>query len=294
MLDVTKPIVAGTDGPIHMFSIYNDKINERIYLADQDGEITEFEYNSSSSALLDSSEGELATDNYNEARDEDEEAGTDVTTQQDLIAACQSTDNFKDNGTNSCYIGRSFHYPNLDLDFAIGETIPAGLLNAVQLVNNVPVPVAISAAEMVDDGGGGALLKVTFPEDKVFNSNPSTQESRISDQVTISACHGASGIPAEYDYTKLGESWSVPRIIRIPTSQTGQTQDDKYVAILGAGMSKSDRCGGSAIFLVDLEGQADGQPGRLFAADVNGGPITIVDTSPIGLSFGSVIEQRFL
>ena len=33
------------------------------------------------------------------------------------------------------------------------------------------------------------------------------------------------------------------------------------------------------------------QPGRLFAADVNGGPITIVDTSPTGLSFGSAIEQ---
>ena len=47
-------------------------------------------------------------------------------------------------------------------------------------------------------------------------------------------------------------------------------RDDKYVAILGAGMSKSDRCGGSAIFLVDLEGQAEGQPGRLFAADING------------------------
>ena len=54
---------------------------------------------------------------------------------------------------------------------------------------------------MVDDGGGGALLKVTFPENKVFNANASTQESRITSQVTISACHGASGIPAEYDYT---------------------------------------------------------------------------------------------
>ena len=53
VLDVTKPIVNGNDGPIHMFSIYIDKINERIYLADQDGEITEFEYNSSSSSLLD-------------------------------------------------------------------------------------------------------------------------------------------------------------------------------------------------------------------------------------------------
>ncbi len=291
VLDVTKPIVNGNDGPIHMFSIYNDKINERIYRADQDGEITQFEYNSSSSSLLDTSEGEVATDNYNEARDADEEEGDDVTTRQDTIAPCQSTTDFKDNGTNSCYVGSSFHYPNLELDFAVGETIPAGLLNAVQLVNNVPQPVAISGAEMVDDGGGGAILKVTFPENKVYNANPSTQESRVPDQVTISACHGASGIPAEYDYTKLGESWSVPRIIRIPTSQGGQLNDDKYVAILGAGMSKSDRCGGSAIFLVDLEGQADDQPGRLFAADVNGGPITIVDTSPTGLSFGSAIEE---
>ena len=77
----------------------------------------------------------------------------------------------------------------------------------------------------------------------------------------------------------------------MPTSQGGQINDDRYVAILGAGMSKSDRCGGSAIFLVDLEGQEDGEPGRLFAADVNGGPITIVDTSPTGLSFGSAIEE---
>ena len=177
VLDVTNPIVSGDTGPIHMFSIFNDKINERIYRADHDGQITQFEYNSSSSSLLDTSEGEIATDNYNEARDADEEAGNDVTTQQDAIAACQSTEDFRDNGTNSCYVGNRFHYPNLELDYAIGEAIPAGFLNAVQLVNNVPEPIAISGAEMVDDGGGGALLRVTFPENKVFNANTSTQEA---------------------------------------------------------------------------------------------------------------------
>ncbi|GIS22062.1 MAG: hypothetical protein CM15mP122_5680 [Bacteroidota bacterium] len=36
---------------------------------------------------------------------------------------------------------------------------------------------------------------------------------------------------------------------------------------------------GSALFLVDLEGHVDEKPGSIFAANVNGGPITIVDTS---------------
>ena len=290
VLDVTNPIPNGDNGPIHMFSVYNDKINETIFVADHEGEITQYEYNSSSSSLLNTSEGELATDNYNEARDADEEVGDDVTTQQDAIAACQTDANFKDSGTNSCFIGSSFHYPDLQLNFEIGTDIPAGLINAVETVNNVPQPLAIASAQMVDDGGGGALLRVTFGANKVFNANASTQESRVSSQITISACHGATGIPSEYDYTKLGETWAVPRIIRMPTSSGGNMSSDRYVAILGAGMSKQDRCGGSAIFLVDLEGHVDDQPGRIFAADVNGGPITIVDTSPLGLSFGSVVE----
>ena len=49
----------------------------------------------------------------------------------------------------------------------------------------------------------GASLRVTFGANKVFNANASTQESRVSSQITISACHGATGIPSEYDYTKL-------------------------------------------------------------------------------------------
>ena len=81
--------------------------------------------------------------------------------------------------------------------------------------------IAISGAEMVDDGGGGALLRVTFPENKVFNANTSTQESRLSSQVTISACHGASGIPAEYDYTKLGDPGQFQELLECPLLHKG-------------------------------------------------------------------------
>jgi len=46
---------------------------------------------------------------------------------------------------------------------------------------------------------------------------------------------------------------------------------------------------GSSIFLVDLEGHVDGFPGRIFGAEVNGGPITIVDTNPEGVTAGTEI-----
>ena len=34
------------------------------------------------------------------------------------------------------------------------------------------------------------------------------------------ACKGATGIAPEYDYTQLGETWSTPRIVRIPDVTT--------------------------------------------------------------------------
>ena len=49
----------------------------------------------------------------------------------------------------------------------------------------------------------------------------------------------------------------------------------------------SDQCAGSSIFLVDLE--VLWFPGRIFGAEVNGGPITIVDTNYAGVTAGTEI-----
>ena len=285
VLDVTDP-----DLPIHMFSLYNDRINSRVLISDTNSQIREYEYNRTTSSLLDTSEGQQATDNTNDARDSD--GNNEATPAQNLIAACQSTTDFRDNGTNSCYQGRTFHFPNISLDYGIDEEIPDGLLGAYRNVNGQSVPLIISSAKIIDDGSGGGLLRVTFSADEpslTFNANPSDANSALSDNVVLTACLGAGGIDPAFDYSKLGETWSTPKIVRMPSSSDGSLDSDKYVAILGAGMSKGDKCGGSALFLVDLESHADGAPGRIHGAEINGGPITIVDTSPFGLNYGSQI-----
>jgi type IV pilus assembly protein PilY1 len=60
---------------------------------------------------------------------------------------------------------------------------------------------------------------------------------------------GSSGIDAKYDYRKLGETWSTPRIIRIKVSGT-----DKWVAVFGGGYNGAVNPNvGSAVFVMDLE-----------------------------------------
>ena len=258
VLDVTDP-----DQPIHMFSLYNDRIDSRVLISDVNGQIRQYEYNSSSSSLLDSSEGQQALDNAIDARELDDARTDDLTPNQDAIAACQSTSDFRTNGTNSCYQGRTFHFPTIELDGEVGDTIEDGLLGAyLSGANGQSVPLEISSAEIVDDGAGGGVLSISFSPtgpNITFNANPSDTNSTISDNVTITACLGAGGIEPEFDYSKLGETWSTPKIVRMPSASDGSLDTDRYVAILGAGMSKGDKCGGSALFLVDLEAHADGR-----------------------------------
>ena len=62
-----------------------------------------------------------------------------------------------------------------------------------------------------------------------------------------------------------------------------EPEKDVYVAILAGGLSKNDKCAGSAVFLVALEQIIDGgitiPPGGICSAVKNGGAITIVDLS---------------
>jgi len=59
----------------------------------------------------------------------------------------------------------------------------------------------------------------------------------------------AAGIPAEYDYSKLGETWSTPAIVAMPYGG-----NRKWVAVFGAGYNSGVNTDyGSAIYVVDLE-----------------------------------------
>ena len=63
--------------------------------------------------------------------------------------------------------------------------------------------------------------------------------------------YAGGGIPAEFDYRKLGETWSTPRIIRIKVDGK-----DKWVAVFGGGYNGTTSYDfGSAVFVMDLENE---------------------------------------
>ena len=123
VLDVTNPIILDGKGPIHLFSVYNDQVGNRVLIADYRGDITSKPYNNGSSSYLQTEEGMVALNNYAEARagDENEQGDSDVeiTTRQDAIAACSTDADFRNSGQEaggaSCYIGDTFHFPDIVL-----------------------------------------------------------------------------------------------------------------------------------------------------------------------------------
>ena len=300
ILDVTNPLILDGDGPIHLVSVFNDQVGNRVLIADYKGDITSKPYNAGSSSYLQTEEGVVAMNNYSTARAGDEGEGDDVTRRQDDIAPCSTDADFRNTGQEdggaSCYVGDTFHFPDIVLDYPDRTNIPGDILSATEIVNGDAERIGIASAMMVD-----GILRVTFTEDKVINAVVSDIEPSETNEFNVStACKGATNIEPQYDYTQLGETWSTPRILRIPSftggedgssvSTTGGIDDDRYVAVMGGGMSKNDSCAGSAIYMIDLENLDE--PGSIYGAEANGGPITIVDTSPMGLidSAGTFID----
>ena len=292
VLDVTNPIVKDGAGPLHMFTVYNDYINNKVYIADHEGSIREEEYSSGSANISRSVEAKKVTSNYNGLVQDD--GGTDSTTftYRDANAVCQTnaevSGNFATNGTSSCYIGRTLTFNDLILNTPNNQAIDPNMLNVTEMVGGEFSPVTFSDARMLN----GELV-ITFNEDKIFNIGQSSNEERTTNNIFVqTSCTAERGIDPAFDYSKLGETWSTPRIARLPSDIEGDSADpanDKYVAIMGGGMANNNLCAGSALFLVELNDLDE--PGRIYGAEANGGPITIIDTSPEGVALGNdVIE----
>ena len=75
--------------------------------------------------------------------------------------------------------------------------------------------------------------------------------------VFIKAGAKATGVQThpEYDYSQLGETWSDPRIFRIPNTGAGDTNilDDIYVAVMGGGFGTQFEGVGSNLTIINLE-----------------------------------------
>ena len=89
----------------------------------------------------------MATDNFNDAKESDDTQNppSDLTPAQDAIESCQTMANFRDVGTNSCYTGEFFHFPELSLPYDNDELIPAGILSATELIGDKLTPIKIAS-----------------------------------------------------------------------------------------------------------------------------------------------------
>ena len=217
-----------------------------------------------------------------------EVADSTTFTNRDANAVCQSnaevSGNFATNGTSSCYIGRTLTFNDVILNTPNNQAIDPNMLNVTEMVGGEFLPVTFSDARMLN----GELV-ITFNEEKIFNIGQSSNEERITNNIFVqTSCTAERGIDPTFDYSKLGETWSTPRIARLPSDIEGDSADpanDKYVAIMGGGMANNNLCAGSALFLVELDDLDE--PGRIYGAEANGGPITIIDTSPEGVALGN-------
>ena len=131
VLDVTNPIIEDKEGPLHMFSVFNDAINNQVKIANHIGEIENYPYERGAITLDRSEEAIRAAAKSNEARDADNAAAgtdadgnqinceeTDSCTNQDAVAVCHTNANsatgqFWNDGESACYKGTKFTFTNL-------------------------------------------------------------------------------------------------------------------------------------------------------------------------------------
>ena len=276
-------------------------------MADHEGQITTYPYSSGSVSIQDSLEAKRAGENLDTAftadggddsLDPDHASYCDSSdnpdeiqdcANQDAIAVCQTnevattTNLFHSDalGTATCFKGTQFRFPDLKPKANADGTVPKSSLKITERVDGSLITIDFTSAAYVDDN-----LVITFPTEKTYNAGGSPLETSLTNQFTVAtSCTAATDIPTQYDYSQLGETWSDPRIFRIPSensSDRGDSKNDKYVAVMGAGMGATNLCAGSAVFIVNLDrDDQDGiEPGTIFGHVSNGGPITIIDTVP--------------
>ena len=296
VLDVTNQLIKNNQGPMHMFSIYNDSGNGRVLVYEHDGKLVEKSYSSQQFNFSASLEAKKAKKNEKAAEDADKviDATGETYTTRDSIASCQTNANassgkFRSDGTNSCYKGTTFTF-NQVVTTTDGTTVDPNTLTVEEY--------DYSSGEQKEISGWTAKMKdgkfvITFPTTKYINKSGSSscgdgdaggdcRDINDTNRFTVStSCTASAGIDPEWDYSQLGETWSAPKIFRIPSVNENERDDitkDTYVAVMGGGVGSANKCAGSAVFIIDLENN-----GEIYGAEVNGGPITIVDTTPEGI-----------
>ena len=216
VLDVTNP-----DQPDHLYSILNDPVGGKIYRSDHNGII--YKYNYESNSFNNNNVEEIAKVNTNYAAN------------SSVSSTCNNA------GNTSCYKGKKI------------------------TINDVPDIEASSDVKIYIDGEdvsgsstwskvtGSTTLVVTLGKDVSYSADPNS--GVINSTVNVTIVNGMPTAGLEYDYRYLAETWSSPRVFRLPNSGAGDSlhDDDIYAAVMGGGYGVNVPGLGSNVLVVNLE-----------------------------------------
>ena len=234
VLDITDP-----EKPLHLWSIYNDTINNKVFRVDHNENIFSYDYIARSYSLSSFAESLEVTDYYNSNSSDPSYSST-----------CQDTRDSSGDVTSSCYKSQVWTFP-------------------VQNVTKSDLKVEIDGSDYTNfdvgkNSNGDTTINfkqdITYSAD-VGDTNTSTQLGVYI--ATSSITTGVQAPDAHYDYSRMGETWSDPRIFRIPNNGAGDIDinDDIYVAAMGGGFGTQFEGVGSNLMIINLED--NNNPGML-------------------------------
>ena len=218
ILDITDP-----DKPEHLVSIYNDTINNVVYRMDHNQQVFEERYVSRSYSLGMLKEAKDAGDNY----------ALDNT----VSKTCDSS------GTTACYKGKTW---TLEVAGLTKSDVSVWLDGA-----------QTSSYSISYDAAGNTVFN--FSKDMEFDADQDLSKNKNNSNLGIEIKPGAvnTGLPntPEWDYSGMGETWSDPRIFRLPNDGAGDSivENDTYVAVMGGGFGTQFSGVGSNLMVIALE-----------------------------------------
>ena len=228
VLDITDPYK-----PLHLYSVLNDNIRNEVHVMDHNGSINSYDYIASSYPLRSLVEAIQVRENA------DNDVGNEV---------CNNS------GNDRCYKAKKW-------------TLPPNLQNVKASDLTVILDDMEYTSFSIGTHTSGPQNGRTFIQfkDKMtyYGYDSSSQSSNLGISIKPGSVLTGVQTQREYDYSSLGETWSSPRIIRLPNSgaRDNLIDDDIYVAVMGGGYGVQHSGLGSNLTIVNLEDTT--HPGKI-------------------------------
>ena len=270
VLDITD-----TEKPEHLYSIYNDIINNRVYRMDHTQNILTYPYIATSYSLASMAEAIQVADNYTD----------DVSDQSKGEQAAKKV--CKGDTTTYCYKGRTWTFP-----------IQGVTKSDLQVFKDDK---EISTFSVSSNSAGDTVI--TFQKPIQYSAYGGIDSDQVGVRIRAGTLQTGVQAPDDaYDYSALGETWSDPRIFRIPNKGEGDDNimDDIYVAALGGGYGTQNEGVGSNLHIINLEDnvnpgsiyqviEIDDLPGNGIANSTPGSPVLITPDTARGVTFNGAL-----